>query len=211
MKVIETKGIQFIEPLASQSEWYCGTDFSCGELYEAEELYYAGERFEPNRLIFIHHPDGEVVEPITLEKNQYFGRPIQIKGVIYIILVDFDRQIIQIYDCDDGFQSVSLFAEILLSEVADCNNLLLRGEPLMVTRQGAENKFEVIWPEKLSFAVDETEAFIYRDGEEWVFSRWREDPIYREETVLRRKDGSIIEVLPGNLFITPAGEKWILR
>ena len=87
MKIIETNGIQFIELLAEKSNWYCGTDYACGDLYEAEEVFLEKGAVRHNRLIFIRNFDGKLVEPILLEDNQYFGRPTEIDGRIYIFLI----------------------------------------------------------------------------------------------------------------------------
>ena len=50
-------------------EWYWGSDFSCGDLYEAEEVYRSGGTFTPNRLIFVHFPDGKVVDRLPSRSN----------------------------------------------------------------------------------------------------------------------------------------------
>ena len=43
MKRIETQGITYIEPLdCSRGEWYWGSDYASGDLYEAEELSGTG-------------------------------------------------------------------------------------------------------------------------------------------------------------------------
>lgn len=211
MTVIETNGITYIELLAENSEWYCGTDYANGDLYEAEEVYRDGKKIRTNRVIFIHHPDGKLVEPITLHENQYLGRPTQIDGIIYMLFVDFDKQFIRIIDCGAAFEDIRTKAELPLSEVKDCYNLLLHGSPLMLTRQGGDNEFEVIWPEKLSFSINPEESFIYRKGDKLIFTKWYEDPDYREEIVVRDYEGKVLETTPGNIFITPTGEKWILR
>lgn len=211
MKVIETNGITYIELLAENSEWYCGTNFANGDLYEAEEVYRDGQVIKPNRVIFIHYPDGKLVEPIKLTDNQYLGRPTQIDGIIYMLLVEFDKGLIKIIDCGNAFEHLNTMAEFPLSDVKDCYNLLLKGSPLMLTRQGGDNDFEVIWPEKISFAIGNTEAFLYKKGDKLVFSRWFEDPDYREEIVTRDYAGNVIDVTPGNIFVTPTGEEWILR
>jgi len=39
LKVIDTGGILNIHPLDNCPEWYWGTDYSCGDLYEAEEVF----------------------------------------------------------------------------------------------------------------------------------------------------------------------------
>lgn len=211
MKVIETNGISYIELLAENSQWYCGTDYPCGDLYEAEEVYRDGGKFKPNRVIFIHHPDGKTAEPIKAAENQYLGRPIQISGIIYMLLVDFENQVIRIIDCGEGFERLDSVAELPLSDVKDCYNLLLKGSSLMLTRQGGDNDFEVIWPEKVSFPIGPSESFLYRKDDKYFFSRWIEDPDYREEVVIRDCSGTLLEIIPGSIFISPTGEEWILR
>lgn len=211
MKIIKTQGINYIELLAENSVWYCGTDYSCGDLYEAEEVFLENGLVHPNRVIFINNLDGRLVEPIILEDNQYFGRPTQIDGIIYMLIVDFAKKLIRIVDCGEAFEQLVTKVEIPMSDVKDCYNLLLRGNPLMLTRQGGENDFEVIWPEKISLNIGANEAFVYRCEEDMVFSRWIEDPDYREEIVVRNKVGEIKKIIPGNLFIAPNGEKWILQ
>ena len=56
----------------------------------------------------------------------------------------------------------------------------------------------VIWPEKVSFEIGENESFIFRKDDELVFSKWVEDPDYREEIVLRNSDGEIIKTIQGD-------------
>ena len=211
MKIIETNGISFIELLAENSDWYCGTDYACGDLYEAEEVYQEKGTVRNNRLVFIHHSDGTLVEPMKLCNNQYFGRPTQIDGIIYILLVDFEKQLIQVFDCGSDLQRITLHIELPLAEIKDCYNLLLKGTPLMITRQGAENTFEVIWPEKISFEIGETESFIFRKDDEWIFMKWIEDPEYREEIVFRDSRGEILRTVEGAIFVSPTGEMWILK
>jgi len=88
MKPIQTNGITNLEKFDGCPEWYWGTDYSCGDLYEAEEVFLKGDRFAPNRLIFVHYPDGQVYEPIRAKEDQYFGLPAFVDGELYILLVD---------------------------------------------------------------------------------------------------------------------------
>ena len=60
-------------------------------------------------------------------------------------------------------------ASMPLAEADDCYNLLLHGSPLMVTRQGPENDFQMIWPDKCRFAIGDTETFYFRDGDRLYF------------------------------------------
>ena len=212
MKIIETKGITYLEKMDHSEEWYWGTDYIMGDLYEAEEIYNSGGTFKPNRLIFVHFPDGRVVEPIRAAKNQYFGVPAFIDETIYILLVDFDEKVIRLFNCSSEINEINVKAEIPLYEVKDCYNLNINGSPAMITRQSAENVFQVIWPEKVEFVIGERESFIYRIGDSLYFSEWHEDPDYREELNVRDYvSGELIEKIDGTVFCLPNNEHWIIR
>ena len=79
----------------------------------------------------------------------------------------------------------------------------------MLTRQ-ADNSFEVVWPERVKFPIGPTESFCFREGERFYFSKWYEDPDYREEVVVRDPDGSVLETFPGAINFMANGEKWVL-
>lgn len=211
MKLIQTNGIQYLEILSKGSSWYCGTDYRVGDLYEAEEVFQEKGTVTPNRVIFVHHPDGRVVEPVILEEGQYFERPAEVDGVIYMLMVDFKAKEIRILDCGGAFEEIKLHVTLPLSVVKDCYNLHLRGTPLMLIRQGGEDTFECIWPEKYAFAMGQNEALVCQDGGKLYFTQWFEDPDYREEVIVREPvTGRILERAEGALFIPPCGDQWVL-
>ena len=212
MKVIETNGITYLEKFDASSEWYWGTDFSCGDLYEAEDVFLMGRHFVPNRLIFVHYPDGAVYEPMKARENQYFGRPAYIDGKMYILLVNFKNKQIGIYEFVNKEEKVVSVAEISLDEIRDCYNLGICGSPLMLIRQGGENQFQVVWPEKAEFTIGNREAFYKRVDNKLYFSEWHEDPEYREEVNVRAfPSGELLEKLNGTLLGMPDGQQWVLR
>ena len=77
----------------------------------------------------------------------------------------------------------------------------------MLTRQGNDGKFQLLWPDRAEFPLEDNGAFLGRgeDGRLY-FSRWFEEPDgsdYREEVVVRRYPaGEVLEVIPG----TPVGD-----
>ena len=211
MKVIDTKGITYLQEFENCREWYWGTDYACGDLYEAEDVFLAGERFEPNRLIFAHYPDGRVYEPIQKKELQYFGDPICIGGVIYFLLAAFDEKMLRVYRLTLESGKAELEVELSLGEVKNCYNLKLDGSPLAITRQGEENRFQFIWPKKAEFAIGERESFLLRQGNKLYFGVWHEDPDYREEVNVREyPTGRILETIPGTVKPMPNGEPWII-
>lgn len=212
MKIIETNGITYLEKFDCCSEWYWGTNYTNGDLYEAEEIYLSGKEIEPNRLIFVHYPDGTVVEPIKADKSQYFGMPACIDGSIYILLVSFKEKKIRIYQCSPNMDNIVLTVELPLNTVKDCYNLKIDGNPLMLTRQGGENRFQIIWPDQVEFDIGIRENFCFKRDDKLYFSEWHEDSDYREEINIREyPTGKLIEKISGAEMILPDGQSWILR
>ena len=212
MKKIAAYGITYIEPLDGSCEWYWGTDYTHGDLYEAEELYQDHHSVTCNHLIFVHYPDGRVIEPIKGTAGQYFGRPISYSGKIQILLADFPKSSLQIFQYDNTLKQVSETVSLSLGMIGNCYNLLFRTSPLMLTRQADDGRFQIIWPERIEFAISETESFCARESDKLYFCRWYEDPDYREEVVIRKyPTGEILEIVPGTWTKMPDGQVWILQ
>ena len=211
-KTLNTKGISYLDLVPGTDRWYWGMDYTQGDLYEAEELFRDGHAIQSNRLILVSYPEGNVMEPVKAAPGQYFGNAVFWEGRIHFLLVDFEKKKILIYRCSEDCSEAAAEAELPLSTVKDCYNLMLEIEPLTLIRQGHENTFQVVWPEWGDFAIDPTESLDSRDGDVLVFSKWFEDPDYREETVLRRyPTGEITENVKAAFKRMPDGQKWLLR
>lgn len=211
MKRIDTQGIIYIEPLEGSGEWYWGTDYAGGDLYEAEELFRSHYVVKRNELIFVHYPEGTVISPVIAEEGQYFGRPICYLGRIVILKVDFPAEKIMIVQFDPTSKQVEVLTELPLSAVENCYNLMLKTMPLMLTRQGNDDKFQILWPEKTEFQIGNAESFLFRSDESLYFSAWWEDPEYREEILIRDMNtGKIVDRIPGGFMEMPDGQIWIL-
>ena len=217
MKNIETNGITYIEALpGSSGEWYFGLDYPHGDLYEAEDLFRAGKPVEGRDLILIHYPDGAVYRPVEKAAGEYSEAPVYSDGCIFILNVSFRDSEIRVlrFGCED--LTAQTAAVLPLDAVKDCYNLQLHVSPVTLTRQGAEGRFDMVWPERCSFEMGEHESFFLRDGDRLFFNKWYEegngaDYRYWEETVVRSLDGKVLEVLPGDVKLMPGGELWHLR
>lgn len=104
--------------------WYWCCDYASEALYEAEQLFRCGNAIQHNRLVFVHYPDGRVVEPIKANAGQYFGGPSFDEGKLQLFMVYFPKSMIYLFQYDDTSEQTSLRAEIPLTEVKDCYNLL---------------------------------------------------------------------------------------
>lgn len=211
IKEVNTQGITYIEPLTGCSEWYWGTDYIHGDLYEAEELFRDGHPISRNKLLFVHNPDGRVVQPVAAQDGQYLGNPTYYDGRIAILMVDFPAGQIVVMQFDRALEHMIERTELPLSAVKDCYNLMLETAPLMLTRRGNEDTFQILWPEQVSFAIDERESFWVRCGDKLYFSTWCDEPEYREEIIVRKLEtGEIIDRFPGSNMTMPDGRLWVL-
>ena len=211
MKRIITNGITNLEPLAGSSEWYWGTDYASGDLYEAEELFRSGHPIRKNRLIVVRRPEGTVYEPVHAKPGQYLGRPVYHNGQVVLLLVDFPQEKIHILIFRETDGTTEPLAVLPLSIVEDCYNLMLEASPLMLTRSAHDNKFQILWPERRDFAIEDHEIFEFLEGNRLYTSVWYEDPDYREEVLVRDFDtGEVLERIPGSLRSMPDGQNWLL-
>ena len=211
MKRIITKGISCLEPLDGSREWYWGMDYTSGDLYEAEELFSSKHPIRQNRLILVRYPEGAVYEPIHPEPGQYLGKPVYHDRRVVLLMVDFPKEEIRILTFHEAEKTTEPLAVLPLSIVADCYNLMLEASPLMLTRSAHDNQFQIIWPERRDFAIEDHEFFEFLDGKRLYTWVWYEDPDYREEVLVRDYDtGEVLERIPGSLRSMPDGQKWLL-
>ena len=213
MRIIDIHGITNMELLrGGNNEWYWATDYIHGDLYEAEELFRDGNSVRSNRLYLIHYPDGTVYEPVPPVDGQYLGYPVYAGDSVVLLVVNFTESMIHILRFLPHQEKTQEVAQLPLSLVKDCYNLILHTSPLTLTRQSNDGTFEIVWPEKMSFAIDGKETFNFRDGDKLYFNIWYEDPNYREETLVRAlKDGTILEQFSGDIRIMPNGELWHIK
>ena len=211
MKRIVTNGIINLEPLEGSGEWYWGADYAGNDLYEAEELFRSGHTINKNRLVLIHRLEGTVYDPVCTQPGQYLGKPVYHNGRIVLLLVDFPKKEIRILIFHETEGTTEPLAVLPLSIVADCYNLMLEASPLMLTRSAHDNKFQILWPERRDFAIEDHEIFEFLEGNRLYTSVWYEDPDYREELLVRDYDtGELLERIPGNFRRMPDGQKWLL-
>ena len=211
MKRIGRNGITNLEPLQGSGEWYWGADYASGDLYEAEELFHSGHPVQKNRLLLVHRPEGTVYEPIRTKPGQYLGRPVYHDGQIVLLLVDFPKAEIRILLFRETDGTTEPLAVLPLSMVDDCYNLMLEASPLLLTRSAHDNRFQILWPERRDFAIEDHEFFAFLEGNRLYTWVWYEDPDYREEVLVRDYEtGDVLERIPGNLRTMPDGQHWLL-
>ena len=210
VKRIPTGGIGYLYPLTGSPDWFWGTDYTHGDLYEAEELYHDGHPIRQNRLILVRRETGEVLEPIRAKPGQYFGEPGFADGRPLLLLADFPANEIRLLAYNVEADALDPVVTLPRSAVTDCYNLRPHLSPLCLTRQTADT-FEIVWPERVSFSISPQETFCFRDGGRLYFERWYEDPDYRTKVIVRDLDGNILDQSPGAAQQMPGGQRWVLE
>ena len=104
MKKLDTGGIGYLQAFEGTARWYWGSDYTSGDLYEAEELYRDGHPIDRNRLLLVSYPEGRLEEPVKAAEGQYFGRPAYYEGKIILLLADFREGALRLlaFDCESG-------------------------------------------------------------------------------------------------------------
>ena len=214
MKTLDLDGISYIQPVpGGTGEWYYGISYEQGDLYEAEEIFRAGGGVTGRKLCLVRYPDGAVFRPVPKVPGRYPGEPVFYQDAVWFLDVDFPAGLIRIMRFDTAAAETEVFQELPLSLAKDCYNLRLDPAPLTLTRQSVgENEFEILWPERTGFHMDDHESFFLRDGDRLYFNHWYEnDTDYWEETVVRDLSGGIVEQFSGDVMVMPNGERWLLR
>lgn len=215
MKYLKIDGLTDVypEPVEGTSEWYyCKLAKStfC-DLYEAEEIINSGNVYDGMSCVLIHYPDGEVIRPFELEENVYIDAPVFYEGVLYFLVVNFNQNKIQIVAYTPKSKDKSTIAELPLSDVEDCYNLLLRVAPVLLIREANDGYLNILWPEKKKIEIGDTEGLMFRDGDNLYCSEWYEDSEYHERIIVRDwNTGEVKEKFEGQMNRMPNGDIWIL-
>ena len=139
---------------------------------------------------------------------------MQNKGreIMYRVSEEFHEKYFTMYDhmvrifFKNGTEKTGLFND----EFYEDSSILVSCE--VITRQGGENRFQIIWPDQVEFDIGIRENFCFKRDDKLYFSEWHEDPDYREEINIREYPaGKLIEKISGAEMILPDGQSWILR
>lgn len=213
INIIKIKGIsnKYPEEIEGTNDWYVayesGREFC--DLYEAEDIFNINGYYEGMIYHLIHYPDGEVHSPFHLQDNIYINKPIWNNGLFNFLVLDFAAKLIKITEYIPDKKEIVVIAELSLSEVEDCYNLILDTSPLTLGRSGNDGFYEIVWPEKKKIAIGKTESVLFRDENKLYLSEWYEDPEYHENIIVRDiKTGKIIEKSEGYLRRLPNNVYW---
>lgn len=91
----EVKG-EYVEEIAGQSRFAYSISNS-DDLFEIEETVKIDGFYKGNEICFYDYKTSEIYRPFDLKKNIAYGRVIFIDNSFYILQVDFNEGLVNIY------------------------------------------------------------------------------------------------------------------
>lgn len=198
----------YAERIDGSDKWfYCQLP---NDIYP-NDLLNENYKFEGTQLIILNL-QGEMFEPIKREKNVCLSQPFYNvdENEFLVIRSDFNNQVIQLIKFSTTLNDATVIFETPLKNGGDMINLLVVINSNILAKYEDE-KFKMLYPYKSSFILEENESVFAVNNNQFICSKWFENPEYNEEIIIRSiPDGKIIDRKSGYSEIMPNGELWLM-
>ena len=212
----EVKG-EYVEEIAGQSRFAYSISNS-DDLFEIEETVKIDGFYKGNEICFYDYKTSEIYRPFDLKKNIAYGRVIFIDNSFYILQVDFNEGLVNIYKYYPG----EILEKITDYKVKDLStyNLELVGLDLHLISQDSET-LEIYYPYRKTIKLEVSESALFIDDGKVYINRWieegwddekdeaGEDYKYYDKLIIKDFDSNIIEERLGSLHQSPDGTWWL--
>ncbi|WP_276885799.1 hypothetical protein [Anaerococcus lactolyticus] len=212
----EVKG-EYVEEIAGQSRFAYSISNS-DDLFEIEETVKIDGFYKGNEICFYDYKTSEIYRPFDLKKNIAYGRVIFIDNSFYILQVDFNEGLVNIYKYYPG----EILEKITDYKVKDLStyNLELVGIDLHLISQDSET-LEIYYPYRKTVKLEVSESALFIDDGKVYINRWieegwddekdeaGEDYKYYDKLIIKDFDSNIIEERLGSLHQSPDGTWWL--
>lgn len=212
----EVKG-EYVEEIAGQSRFAYSISNS-DDLFEIEETVKIDGFYKGNEICFYDYKTSEIYRPFDLKKNIAYGRVIFIDNSFYILQVDFNEGLVNIYKYYPG----EILVKITDYKVKDLStyNLELVGLDLHLISQDSET-LEIYYPYRKTVKLEVSESALFIDDGKVYINRWieegwddekdeaGEDYKYYDKLIIKDFDSNIIEERLGSLHQSPDGTWWL--
>lgn len=212
----EVKG-DYVEEIPGQGRFgYSLSDLE--DFFEIEETIKVGGSYRGSVIRFYDYQRGKVFLPFDQKTNTTYGKPIYSDGSFYILQVDFDEGLANIYKYYPG-ESLD---KIAIHKIKDLStyNLELIGNDLHLISQDDES-LEIYYPYRETVKLGANESvLLVNDGKvyinAWIEEGWddeediaSEDYSYYDKLIIKDMDSNIISERVGNLHQRPDGTWWL--
>lgn len=212
----EVKG-DYVEEIPGQGRFgYSLSDLE--DFFEIEEIIKVGGSYRGSVIRFYDYQRGKVFLPFDQKTNTTYGKPIYSDGSFYILQVDFDEGLANIYKYYPG-ESLDKIASHKIKDLKTYN-LELIGLDLHLISQDDES-LEIYYPyrETVKLGANESALLIEDDKiyiNAWIEEGWDDEMdrageaySYYDELIIKDFDSNIIEKRIGNLHQRPDGTWWL--
>lgn len=208
---------EYVEEIPGQARFGYGlSDFE--DFFEIEETTKVCGSYRGSVIRFYDYPRGKVFLPFDQKENIGYGRPIFIDGSFYILQVDFDEGLANIYKYYPG-ESLDKIASYKTKDLSTYN-LGIIGNYLHLISQDDES-LEIYYPYRETVKLGANESVLLIDDgkvyinawieEGWDYEKNREgeDYSYYDKLIIKDLDSNIISERVGNLHQRPDGTWWL--
>ncbi|WP_311492173.1 hypothetical protein [uncultured Anaerococcus sp.] len=212
----EVKG-DYIDEIPGQNRFAYGTS-DANDCFEVEDIIKHDGSYKGSVIRFYDYQTGKVYLPFEQKKNISYGRLIFIDNRFYILQVDFNEGIANIYKYYPG----EILEKIFDYKIKDLStyNLELVGLDLHLISQDSET-LEIYYPYRKTVKLAGSESVLFIDDGKIYINRWieegwddendmaGEDYKYYDKLIIKDLDSNIIEEKLGSLHQSPDGTWWL--
>lgn len=212
----QVKG-EYIEEIPGQ-ERFAYSISNTDDLFEIEDTVKSDGFYKGNEICFYDYETSQIHRPFDLKKNVAYGRVIFINNNFYILQVDFNESLANIYK----YYPEEILEKIFDYKIKDLStyNLELIGNDLHLISQDSEI-LEIYYPYRKSVKLEANESvLLIYDGKlyinRWIEEDWDEennkageDYRYYDKLIIKDLDSNIIEERIGNLYQRCDGTWWL--
>lgn len=208
---------EYIEEIPGQARFAYGIS-DMDDFFEIEDIIKYGGFYKGSIIRFYDYQTGEVYLPFEQKENIAYGRPIYIGDIFYILQVDFNEGLANIYKYYPG-ESLEKIFDYKIKDLSTYN-LSLIGLDLHLISQDSD-KLEIYFPYRKTLKLAENEsALLIDDGKvyinAWIDEGWDDksdgagqDYRYYDKVIIKDMDSNIISERIGNLHQSPDGSWWL--
>lgn len=208
---------EYVEEIPGQARFGYGIS-DMDDFFEIEDIIKHDGSYKGSVMKFYDYQTRKVHLPFEQKENIGYGRPIFIDNSFYILQVDFNEGLANIYKYYPG-ETLEKISDYKLKDLSTYN-LELIGSGLHLISQDDE-KLEIYYPYRNTVKLDTTEsALLIDDGKvyinRWIEEGWDdekdragEDYSYYDTLIIKDMDSNIIEERIGNLYQRQDGTWWL--
>lgn len=208
---------QYIEEIPGQARFGYGLS-DMDDFFEIEDIIKYDGFYKGSLIRFYDYQTGKVYLPFDLKENISYGRPIYIGDIFYILQVDFNEGLANIYK----YYPEKVLEKIIGYTLKDLStyNLSLIGLDLHLISQDSES-LEIYYPYRKTVKLAENESVLLIDDGKvyinaWIEEGWdeendiaSEDYSYYDKLIIKDLESNIIDERVGNLHQSQDGTWWV--